>query len=342
MHAFIRSLDLSATLLWSIAFFGTLKTFQSFHEESGGAETQEGLLESENAASVFLSLREKLASGWILENHDLALVSKLKAPWGILGSESIEKIRQEGAQLDPTLQRLQSAAARHAELLKNSQSKVAQTRMQAKVAFFMVPFVSWVLYQLLPGIDHEWELWLGASLAATLLTWGASIRMDQMAETARWARLVGHERGWMLDVQIFLERLAALIRSGKTPDQAWLTAVSLMPWVLRQSWGSDFWSEDTTLSPQSKSHPSLRSYLLSFGREMKEMLRFACFDGRGVLERLDHYSDNVKKEIQFYQNTEIEKLPTKALKPLFLGVAPAILGLFGVGLFLSLKSQGLW
>lgn len=72
----------------------------------------------------------------------------------------------------------------------------------------------------------------------------------------------------------------------------------------------------------------------------KELLKIACMEGVSTCERVESFAAGVRLEIESHQKAEVEKLGIKALQPLFILVAPSILGLFAYGLYLSLKAEG--
>lgn len=322
-------------ILWSLCFCFALYLgseiwirLPSFARESSGA----GVKAAEN---LFHELEETLASGLIPAEARWQMLARLETPWNRLAFDSLTQLRSDGGAVIPTLRRFRELARRHFESLGEARAKSSQALAQAVVCGALAPLFSVLLRALLPEVENSGAAWWGVTGIALALGLLSGAWIWKMVEAARWGGLREDEREWMLAVLVFGERLLALLRLGRAPDRAWTEALPLLPPVLVTAWGSDPWKTERAKDDPVPEAKSLRVALLLTGGVYKKSIQASLWDGQPCTERIESAVEGIRAETRAFQERELQLLPTRALKPLFLLTAPGILAILGFALFLS-------
>jgi hypothetical protein len=87
------------------------------------------------------------------------------------------------------------------------------------------------------------------------------------------------------------------------------------------------------MKPSSAS--GLELSLMEAGINLKKAIQISLVEGRPCSERVESAAQSLRQEVQAKIDTELSKLPARALKPLFIFVAPSALALFAGGFFLA-------
>lgn len=286
------------------------------------------------------TLQEVLQSGLVPTTEDWEKLRDLPQPWGRLAGESLSVLRENGSAVVPTLVRIRGLAEEHRTLLASSRTAAAQALAQAMVCTALVPTFGISLSFLLPGLaEHATAWWSACGMALASSLFGARWLL-RMAESARWAGLPPHQRAWILAVHCAGERFLAWTRGGATPDLAWNEACQALASEsveLSQTWGTSLWAE-----PEATPHRSrvpARQSLAQAGSAIRRAVQLALMEGRPSAERVEAALASLRLELRGRIEREVQLLGTRALKPLFLCIAPALLGLLGWALFLSLGNE---
>ncbi|MCM2322182.1 MAG: hypothetical protein NDJ90_02865 [Oligoflexia bacterium] len=293
-------------------------------------------------ASVFQELEETFEAGLIPASERWEELRGLPAPWAGLASESLKQLRLAGGALLPTLKRLRGLAVAHQAAWSEGKARSAQAVAQSFACAVLAPVFGLVLYQLLPGVaEHRW-LWIAAVLVALGLAGAGSLWLHAMAEAARWGGLMARQRPWMLAAQCGGERFLALLRAGSPPDLAWTSMLGAL--------GTDFpdlaaaWGHSVYTLPQSSATRewerrggalNAKSALIQAGQSIRKAIQVSLMEGRPCAERVEAVLEALRQELRACTERELALLGTRALKPLFLCVAPALLGLLAFGMALA-------
>ncbi|MGZ3707838.1 MAG: hypothetical protein ACXWPM_03265, partial [Bdellovibrionota bacterium] len=81
--------------------------------------------------------------------------------------------------------------------------------------------------------------------------------------------------------------------------------------------------------------PGATASLAEAGRAIRKAVQVSLMEGRPCAERVESALQALRSEIQAWVDRELALLGTRSLKPLFLCVAPALLGLMAFGLYLG-------
>ncbi|MFN7684241.1 MAG: hypothetical protein ACK5QT_02390 [Oligoflexia bacterium] len=291
----------------------------------------------EPAKLLLKDLRECLVSGELPSEDQWSQVSAIPDPWGGLIQESLEELRESGLPVVPTLERLQVLLGEQISAGAQARARTAQAWGQALVCGSFVPLVAAVLYVLLPGVSEWGALWWMITGAACLMSLGAMLWILRLCESARWAGLSATERLWWPSILCFGERMLASLRAGSPPDLAWsgaLPQLSVQASRLVLCWGADFWSP----RPLGELSTGMKGVLEQWGQQLREALQRSVVEGRPCAERLESSLVSLKQDWMARVERELGLLGTRALQPLFLLVAPAVLGVLGLGVFLGVTS----
>lgn len=279
--------------------------------------------------------QEILEAGMVPDADHWSEIRTLPDPWGGLIFSSLQELRAQGGSLLPTLKRFRSLAQEQQDTLKDARAKSGQALAQALICSFLVPVLGLILYKIMPGLDHSPWTWISACTLGFLLSAAAGIWLMKIAEEARWGGLAKSERAWVLSVLCAGERFLALVRSGVPPDLAWVQVCDFLqknaPEVLVR-WGCSLWENIPESQFQKK---RLAQALLSLGSSMKKGIQVSLMEGRPCLERVETILYSLRQEIRSAIQHELSVLGVRVLKPLFLCVAPALLGLLATALFLG-------
>ena len=327
-------------LCWTFSFGTFFLAIHSFWPDLLAAASIFGVGRDQAALSKVISLlhelQETLEAGLVPAPERWDALKDLCTPWNQLAYDSLQELRQCGGALLPTLRRLRSLAEDHRGVLKSARAKASQALMQALACGVLVPAFGGTLYFLLPGVSSYPWVWLGANTASLITATAAMAWLLRMADQARWAGLATAQRPWMLAVYCAGERFLALVRSGSPPDIAWTRACLLLLTEapeLAARWGSSVWTE----SPSSGSHVlnSAAGALVGAGGSIRKAVQVSLMEGRPCTERVEAALQALKQNLQAEMDRELSLLSTRALKPLFIFVAPALLLLLAFGFYLS-------
>jgi len=323
-------------ILWTLTFALALglaadgwTRLPSFARDRSGGEVK-------TAEHLFHELEETLASGLVPADDRWERLRALATPWNRLAYDSLTQLRSEGGAVIPTLRRFRELARRHFDSLGEARARSAQALAQAAVCGSLAPLFSVVLRALIPEIADSGGTWWIVTVLALALGLLSALWIWKMVENARWGGLAPAEREWMLAVLVFGERLLALLRLGRAPDRAWTEALPLLPPALVAEWGGDPWK--TTKEEAPAEAKNLRDALARAGIAYKKAIQASLWDGQPCGERIESAVEGVRAESRAFQERELQLLPTRALKPLFLLTAPGILAILGFALFLSVAS----
>jgi hypothetical protein len=324
-------------LLWSLSFFSLfigirilgIKLIESF-PKLGLSQQKKAL---EKIEQRLIEIEETLLAGLIPTSEQWDGLKTLTPPWGSLVSDSLQKLRTSGSSLLPTLIRLRSLAKDQSRALSEARSKSSQAFAQATTCGILVPLLGWGLYNILPSLEKQTTLWILACFLALILTGLGSLWLLKLAESARWGGLALSRRVWILSSQCAGERFLALVRSGMPPDLAWIeTTKPLIKEApdLATAWGHSVWQ----LTKTSESG-SMDQAIIQTGSAIKKAVQISLMEGRPCTERVESALLALQHEIQAHIERELSLLSTRALKPLFLCVAPSVMSLLFLGLWLT-------
>ena len=298
--------------------------------------------ERKRLKTVSLSLQEieeSLTSGMVPETGKWVALEKLPSPWGSLIFQSLSELRSSGGALLPTLRRLRALADEHQVSLMDAKAKSAQALSQALVCSFMVPLFGAVLYVLLPGIGEHPYRWGIVCLGSLGIASLGSAWLLHLSSTARWGGLQNEQRCWVLASQCAGERFLALVRSGTPSDLAWTRSCELLireaP-ALAVQWGSSVWAQPPHLSKYAAGTLAAAAHvLIDTGTSLKKAVQLSLMEGRPCTERVEAALLALRQEMRSQVDRELALLGTRALKPLFICVAPSILALLGAGVWMA-------
>lgn len=284
---------------------------------------------------------EILSSGTLPSEEMWQALSRLPSPWGALISESLLQLRTRGAALLPTLKRLRTLAMEQSKTLADAQARSSQALAQALGGVLIVILMGGTLYALLPGVsDNTWAWGMLCSGSAALAVIGA-FWIISMAEYACWAGLPKDSKNWILAAQCAGERFLAIVRAGSPADLAWSNACELLFLEapgLAAAWGHSIWKA----SPQkgfanrgAAQGGAAKDILIEAGDSIRRAVQVSLMEGRPCTERVESVLASLHHDIRAQIDTELSLLPTRALKPLFIFVAPSVFLLLAAGFFFS-------
>jgi hypothetical protein len=237
----------------------------------------------------------------------------------------------------PTLKRLRALADAQTEDLLEAKARSASAMAQALTCSAMVPLLSGALYLLLPALTEHRAVWMGMSAVALAWSGVGALWLLKMAETARWAGLSRTDRPGLLSAYCTSERILALVRSGLPPDLAWSQAVEALrrgPAALSRLWCPSVWASDPRAAEPGSGEPLAVRALARAGESIRRAIQCALLEGRPSTDRIEAASGALRHEMSAAVERELSLLSTRALKPLFLCVAPSLLGLLGCAILI--------
>lgn len=333
----IPVLQISVTMiLWAAAFLcfciGVASLFAGSDPTSVIFQGRNETRKLNQVVSLLHSLQETLEAGLVPPLDRWQKLAGLPEPWGSLSHQSLTELRAAGGSLLPTLTRLRKLAEEHLASLQEARAKASQALAQAMMCAGMVPLFGASLWLLLPGVNESPWMWLFACLLALLVAGGGALWLMNMAESARWGGLAPAERAWILAAQCAGERFLALLRSGTPGDLAWTRACEILNGhaaSLGAQWGFSVWES---------SHEPLRlgaaaRSIAGSGASMKKAVQISLMEGRPCADRVENILQSLRREMHAHVERELSLLATRALKPLFACVAPALLGLLIFGMW---------
>lgn len=290
------------------------------------------LEELKKVGLVLTELQGILEAGSVPESLHWQKLATLKNPWQNLIEVSVAELRSRGAPLIPTLKRIRAVAEQNLQLLLQAKSKAAPAYSQAGVCTVMIPVFGVGLYWLLPSLQNSLRVWIAANTLALACGLNASLWILKMIDSARWGGLAKEKRDWLIAAFCGGERFLALIRSGLPGDLAWTQMVQSLPDALALEWGHSVWQNFSSVA-QPKANPASQA-LVQCGRSIRTAVQIGVMEGRACQERVESILLGAHTELKACINTELERLATRVLLPLFIFVAPAILGLLSVAMYL--------
>lgn len=287
-------------------------------------------------------IEETLAAGMVPSESQWARLRDLPPPWGSVAYESVRELRASGGALLPTLKRLRELADFQARALAEARARSAQAQAQAASCGLLAPGFAFALYYCLPGVSDSPGIWFGACGVAMLFAGAGALWLLSLAEKARWAGLRPGARSWIFAAQCAGERFLALVRSGNPSDIAWTRACELLATEapeLAVKWGRSIWKEGSE-PPDRLSRGLAEQSLIDAGDSIRKAVQLSLMEGRPCLERVEATLGALRHELHAQVERELSLLGTRALRPLFLCVAPPILGLLALGIYLSFQQLG--
>lgn len=334
-------------ILWALAFLclviGIRNLFSNLPFLQTGLGRQRLVLK--RVSWRFQEFEELLSAGLVPSDEDWNQIRELPDPWGSLAFESLRDLRSQGGAMLPTLKRFRSLAQQHDSSLADAKAKSAQAFAQALICFALVPVFSGALYLLLPGVsEYPWKWGLASGFSLVLALTGA-LWILYMAEMARWCGLRGMAREWILLSQCTGEKFLALVRSGTPSDLAWIHACELLSKKspdLALEWGRSVWGqgEETDKFPRRANLSQAGRQIIEAGYSLRKAIQVSLMEGRPCTDRVETALHALRQEMKAQSERELSLLGTRALKPLFLCVAPSILGLLLFGLWLTWQNTG--
>jgi len=325
-------------LFWFISFVCLLFGLrEAFRDGSFARGRPDELVTMARIRDSLHHFEETLASGNLPEERDWERLFQASAPWGALFSESLPELRAQGASLVPTLKRFRELAVSHEKNLRDAKARASGAMSQALICACLIPVFGAFLYLLVPGVDERPIAWTFLCLLASGMGGVAATWLLGLAESARWGGLKKDAHPRVLESLGFCERLIALLRSGLAPDLAWARAVDSLSPELTSRWGADVWRRDPEDLGAAR---SLDESIASLGSRLRRAIQVGLLEGTPCEERLESVAQSLRAEIRAFQERELGLLGSRALKPLFLCVAPAVLSLLVIAVFVSFRSQG--
>jgi hypothetical protein len=323
-----------------LAVFALLWSFQLFRPTLAGLypssrHNRAGLA---RASSLFRELEELLAAGLLPGPERWAEVRTLAAPWGTLADDSLNELRSQGGQVLPTLKRLRALAEAQARDLLEGQARSASALAQALTCAAMVPLLGGALYVLLPGLSEHRALWMGVSTAALAWAGTGALWLLHMAENARWGGLARADRPGLLSAYCASERILALVRSGQPPDLAWsrtMGAFQRDSSSLALLWRPSLWAP---ADADDMEGPARRA-LARAGESIRKAIQCSLLEGRPSGERVEAAAMALRQELGAAVERELGLLATRALKPLFFCVAPALFGVLACAVLILFQDS---
>jgi len=325
-------------LFWTLTFLsfltglGVLLRGLATRARSLLLASEEKLLEKLD--STLAEIQARLESGLVPRQALWDELAVYREPWGTLCSQSLQELRQGGGSVLPTLKRLRELARSQREQMRSARARASQALSQAVVGAALVPLMSALLYTLLPGVaESGWVWWLGTGFAFGAAGVGA-LWLLSIADDARWGGLPREQRPWVLEASVGGERFLAVLRSGTPPDIAWsrvCDGIRIRAAGLAEVWGYQLYSDlpDLPLEMQPK-------LFRDCGEAIRRSVQTSLMEGRPCAERVEQVVESFRKQWRDQVERELGLLGTRALKPLFVCVAPALLGLLGLGMAIAL------
>jgi hypothetical protein len=298
------------------------------------------LIELRRSIQHLKLLQEMLESGVVPAADQWDHILKFPEPWGIVIFESFRELRNQGAPILPSLNRIQKTLEEQTEIIQEAKVKSSQSFGQAWMGLILIPIFALTLYCLMPGVRESGVQFILLSLLSLFLASIAFIWMISMVDRARFGGLSSTKRAWLLTVNSTLERILALISTGLPPDLAWRNAMeelSLRDPALVQAWKAKVWDSDFSINPETMNE--CERLILSVGVEVRRSIQTSLIEGRSCMDRIESIHRAFLVDLKMNISRELNLLPNRCLKPLFVFVLPSVL-LLMFGTF-ALCFQGL-
>ena len=296
------------------------------------------VLELRRAIYELKLLQEMLESGMVPEAKQWEKIKSFPQPWGESLFASLMELRNQGAPVLPSLFRMQRTLEEQTELIQEAKVKSSQAFGQAILGMALVPIFSFVLYELLPGMEEAGKEFFLLSLFSLLLSSVAFIWMMSMADQARFGNIRSENRKWLVTVNSTLERVLALISTGLPADLAWRKSIeelAIFDKKLAQAWKSQVWDSDFSIKTTDNECEQL---ILGLGVEVRKSIQTSLIEGHGCLDRIESIHRAFLLDLKMRIGRELNLLPNRCLKPLFIFVLPAVMTLM-IGSF-AISLQG--
>jgi hypothetical protein len=283
-------------------------------------------------------LQEMLETGNVPEREAWDKIETFPKPWDQIVSASIRDLRAEGAPILPTLSRIQKTLEEQVEFILEARTKSSQAFGQAFLGLVLVPVFGLALFLMLPGIQESARSFFLLTLFSLLLSASAFVWMIAMVEHARFGNLKSENRRWLITVNATLERVLALISTGTPPDLAWkksMEELSRFDESLVAVWKLQVWDPDFKI-PVSVVNESER-LILGLGLEVRKSIQTSLLEGRPCLDRIESVHRAFQVDLRALISRELNLLPNRCLKPLFIFVLPAIMILMGGSFAISFQ-----
>ncbi len=277
-------------------------------------------------------IEETLVAGLVPEMRLWDALQKLEDPWKTLSADSLKELRDRGSSIVPTLIRLRQLAESHQVAIEDARAKASQAWAQAMVCALLVPVLGGAFYVLLPGVAQRKITWGIACLIALGWTGFGAFWLLLLASSARWGGLSVEHRPWVLASQCAGERFLALVRVGTPPDLAWSNTCDFLSREtprLALAWGYSIWQQSPVLWKGTEEVIGILAL------SIKKSIQVSLMEGRPCIQRVEAALLVFRQELQSRIERQLVLLPTQALKPLFVCVAPSLLGLLAVALWLA-------
>lgn len=287
----------------------------------------------QRGVSLVRRLEDSLQAGTLPAAAEWRELERLPGQWGLTLAACVRESRAAGLPVLPTLARFRQFLADQDATLALARARSAQAIGQTLSCAVLVPVFAFALAVLLPGIAEARAEWLAACLIALAGTALGAAWIFRCVERARWMLLAPAEREWIMGAACAGERLLALIRAGHPPDIAWASTLEAMAGhapALVQAWGAQVWDP---AAPAAGS-PGARAQLLGLGPTLRQAIQVSLMEGKPCVERIEAVLRSLRAGLAACLEHELGRLPTQALKPLFVCVAPSMLGLLATGVYL--------
>lgn len=331
-------------MIWILAwfcFFVSLKRLYLLNPVEVGIlfrqKKQRALLVS--VVNRLREVEEVLVSGLVPEAHQWAQLESLAQPWGKLLMDCVGELRASGASLLPTLRRLRELAEDQSYFLLDAQAKSSLAYVQALSCAFLVPVLGIGLYLLMPAVASQLVLWLFCCTGSLIVMGVGAVWLLNLAESARWGGLEPKKRIWIMTALCAGERFLALVRVGTPADLAWIKTCDSIQSDAQElvlAWGYSIWE-----SPKVYSQPHAQAELLilQLGIVMRKSIQMSLMEGKPCTERVESALLALRQNLKIQIDRELSILGTRALKPLFVCVTPALLILLFSGFWLTLREN---
>ncbi|MCC7441662.1 MAG: hypothetical protein IT285_08515 [Bdellovibrionales bacterium] len=298
------------------------------------------LRESRNAAAEFQRLADCVRGGLLPSPSDWEALEGLPGNWGAFLGRAVRELRASGGEVLPTLNRASALAVEEERSLWSAREKAGQATAQAGALVVLTPLTGMALYWLVPELDRALFAWTTACALATALSVGGAAWLLATADRARWGGAKGLERQWRALLACAGERLAARVRGGTPPDLAWEdvhAALSARDLDLGAIWGASIWGET---GPSIRMKAPMVQACVSLPGRLRAAARVSVMEGTPCLERLESGLEAFRRETEGAVARELARLPVRALQPLFLCQAPALVALLAGAMLAAFLGPG--
>ncbi len=279
---------------------------------SAGAKKEERLwIEFVHRATEY---EQRLKSGWALQ---VGLPGS--GAFAVAWHEQLVRLRDRGGKLLPFLERSRECATLMADGWRDVRVKLAPAQAQATMLGGMVP-VAWVgLGVLLPELESG--IWMWRLMGLIACAWSGAGFWFLSRAALRSARGGVAPNTDISSSLLWPETLLGELACGSPPDLAWQRALRWSGLALGQE--ARFWTEGGLPAE------------LGALEEGRRICWFSLMEGKPCFDRIERLGMDLKKEHFARVRREIEVLQTRALGPLFLFFAPALLSLLVGALWIA-------